>query len=150
MLIRITRLLLLCGGVQAASLALVNGNVIDVEKGRVLPATTEILVHSIDDAPVDEAFIKHRDLEAFLEPYSDEVEIYNFPDELRSKGKAAMRAAALFDASPQLHAELVNRIELGDTVVDRERVTGARGKPVEAIAIYNVKDGKISRVTFVQ
>jgi imidazolonepropionase-like amidohydrolase len=94
----------------------------------------------------------YRDLEAFLEPYSEAVEIYNFPDQLQLKGKAAMRESyrAVFDASPQLHCELVNRMVLGDTVVDQERVTGLRGKKLEAIAIYTIKDGKISRVTFTQ
>jgi hypothetical protein len=94
----------------------------------------------------------HGDLEAFLEPYSEEVEIYNFPDKLQLKGKAALRESyrALFNESPQLHCELVNRMVQGDTVVDQERVTGLRGKKLEAIAIYTTKDGKISRVTFTQ
>jgi hypothetical protein len=91
-----------------------------------------------------------RDLEAFLEPYSDDVEIYSFPNELQGKGKAQMREryGKLFASSPELHCELVNRIVLGDTVIDQERVTGRAGKTLEAIAIYTVRDGKIVRVTF--
>jgi imidazolonepropionase-like amidohydrolase len=92
----------------------------------------------------------HRDIEAFLEPYSDDVEIYNSPNELQMKGKAAMRErySSLFEKAPELHCELVNRIALGDTVIDQERVSVRPGKILEAIAIYKVKDGKITRVTF--
>jgi imidazolonepropionase-like amidohydrolase len=93
-----------------------------------------------------------RDLEAFLEPYSEDVEFYSFfPNKLHSQGKAAMREGyrKLFESSPELHCELVNRIVLGDTVIDQERVTGLRGKTLEAIAIYTVRDGKIVRVTFI-
>lgn len=93
-----------------------------------------------------------RDIEAFLEPYSDDVEIYSFPNELQGKGKAAMRERyrSMFEKSPELHCELVNRIVLGDTVIDQERVTGIAGRTLEAIAIYAVRDGKIVRVTFMQ
>jgi imidazolonepropionase-like amidohydrolase len=92
----------------------------------------------------------HRDIEAFLEPYSDEVEIYDFPNALQMKGKAAMRERyrALFEKSPELHCELRNRIVQGNTVVDQERVSVRPGKILEAIAIYTVDEGKISRVTF--
>jgi len=44
----------------------------------------------------------------------------------------------------------VNRIVQGDTVIDRERVTGFGDKPLEATAIYKVKDGKIVKVYFIQ
>ncbi|NJO13035.1 MAG: SnoaL-like domain-containing protein [Gammaproteobacteria bacterium] len=92
-----------------------------------------------------------RDLEAFLEPYSDDVEIYEFPNQLQLKGKAAMRESyrTMFEQSPQLHCELVNRMVLDNTVIDQERVTGLRGKTMQAIAIYTIQDGKIARVTFV-
>ena len=39
-------------------------------------------------------------------------------------------------------------VTMGDTVVDQERVTGLRGKPAQAVAIYTIQDGKIARVTF--
>lgn len=37
-----------------------------------------------------------RNLEAFLEPYSDDVELYQFPDKLISKGKEDMRKGYAF------------------------------------------------------
>lgn len=91
-----------------------------------------------------------RDLEAFLEPYADDVEIYNFPNELRSKGKDAMRKNyAFFATTPALHCELVNRIVVNNTVIDHERVTRQPNQPpVQAVAIYKIQNGKIRKVYF--
>ncbi len=94
-----------------------------------------------------------RDLEAFLEPYSDSIELYNFPDDRWGKGKAQMREiyGGMFERTPELHCELVNRMVLGNTVIDQERVTGfGEGRVIEAIAIYKIVDGKIAQVYFVR
>jgi len=92
-----------------------------------------------------------RNIDAFLEPYSDDVEIYNFPDQLRYKGKEAMRKryAEMFENTPNLHCELVNRIVQGNTVIDQERVQSGN-RVIEAIAIYYIENGKIKKVYFVQ
>jgi hypothetical protein len=92
-----------------------------------------------------------RDLEAFLEPYSDDIELYEFPDKRHAVGKAAMREGykPLFEKFPELHCESINRMIFGNTVIVHERVTGLP-KLVEAIAIYTIKDGKIVRLTLVQ
>ncbi|MEM7039704.1 MAG: nuclear transport factor 2 family protein, partial [Bacteroidota bacterium] len=91
-----------------------------------------------------------RDIEAFLAPYSEDVEIYDFPDKLRSKGKDKMRAtyAGMFERVTDLHCELVSRTVHGNMVIDQERVTGFGNFAVEAIAIYEIEDGKIVRVYF--
>ncbi len=92
-----------------------------------------------------------RDIDAFLEPYADDVEVYTFPDELRYKGKETMRKqyGAMFERTKDLHCTLVNRIAVGNIVIDHERVTVAPGKPViEAVAIYTVENGKIKKVYF--
>lgn len=87
-------------------------------------------------------------LEAFLEPYADDVEIYNFPDTLVMKGKDEMRKAYQFvTQTPDLHCEIRGRIIQGNTVIDHERVRF--GKNVaEAIAIYKIENGKIKKVYF--
>lgn len=94
-----------------------------------------------------------RNLEAFVAPYSEDVEIYNFPNELLSRGKATMRQeyGAMFTQLSDLHVELVNRIVLGNTVIDQERVTGIPGVEVlEAVAIYKIENNKIARVYFLR
>ncbi len=92
-----------------------------------------------------------RDIDAFLEPYADDVEIYGFPNTLRMKGKDEMRKSydAYFKKTPNLHCELKNRIIQGNTVVDKEYITGV-DKPFEAIAIYQIENNKIKRVYFVR
>lgn len=92
-----------------------------------------------------------RNIEAFLEPYADDVEIYNYPDKLISKGKEEMRKsyAEMFNLVPNLHCELVGRIVQGNTVIDKERVQ-FRKKIVEAVAIYHIENNKIKKVYFVE
>lgn len=91
-----------------------------------------------------------RNIEAFLEPYADDIEIYMFPDKLQAKGKEAMRQGyeSMFQNTPNLHCELVNRIVKGNTVIDYERVQFGN-ETVEAIAIYHIENGKIKKVYFI-
>lgn len=59
------------------------------------------------------------------------------------------RYAKAFAQFPQNKAELVNRIVVGNTVVDHERVIRSPGgETFEIIAIYSFRDGLISRVDF--
>jgi len=112
------------------------------------------------EMPTPEAIVKTqldaynaRDMEAFLATYADEAELYNFPASLQTKGKVEMRKryAARF-SDPSLHAIITQHVAMGNAVIDHERIQVAlpEGPGVmEAIAIYEVKDGKISRVTFI-
>lgn len=93
-----------------------------------------------------------RDLEAFLLPYADSVAVYTFPNQLQYRGKAEMRKiyGQMFQNLPDLHCTLVNRMVQGNTVIDQESVVFRKGeKPLQAIAIYKVKAGKIAEVYFV-
>lgn len=88
-------------------------------------------------------------LEAFLAPYAEDVEIYSFPDKLDIKGKEAMGKAYHFiTTTPGLYCRLLNRIVQGNTIVDHEEVWGFGNKPFYGIAIYEVMDGKIKKVFF--
>jgi hypothetical protein len=90
-------------------------------------------------------------IEAFLEPYADDVEIYSFPNTLRMKGKEEMRKSyqKYFESTPKLHCELKNRIVQGNTVIDHEYITGVN-TPFTAVAIYQIENGKIMKVYFVR
>lgn len=91
------------------------------------------------------------DLEAFLAPYAEDVEIYMFADKLEMKGKAGMRKAYQFVTStPKLYCRLVNRIIEGNMVIDQEEVWGFGKDPVTAVAIYIIEGGKIAKVYFKQ
>lgn len=60
-------------------------------------------------------------------------------DELRR------RYGDLFEASPDLNCRIVNRMRIGQYIVDEEEVTGARGSPtlVHAVVVYRVDGDKI-------
>ncbi len=110
-----------------------------------------------DDSPVALAqrqlnAYNARDVEAFLATYSEDVEVYGYPGRLLYQGKDKMREryAAMFAQWPDLHCELVNRMVLGNTVIDQERITGRNNEVMRAIAVYTVRDGKIARVEFIQ
>jgi hypothetical protein len=93
------------------------------------------------------------DIEAFLATYSDDVELFYFPAAPRSKGKDAMRAryGRMF-GDRTLHADVPQRITMDNTVIDREHVQlmSPQGPgTIDAVAIYEVKDGRIAKVTFI-
>lgn len=93
----------------------------------------------------------NRNIDAFLNTYSQDVRVFNFPDELRYKGRANMREqyTDFFRNTPDLHCEIKNRIVIGNKVIDEEYIT-ANGTDFSAVAIYEVKNGKIAKVTFIR
>lgn len=92
-----------------------------------------------------------RDIDAFLETYTDDVQLYNFPAEKRSQGKASMHEgyANFFESTPDLNCEIKNRMVIGNKVIDEEFIT-ANGNNFGAVAIYEVVNGKIAKVTFLR
>lgn len=90
-------------------------------------------------------------IDAFLYPYSEDVELYIFPDSLMTKGKDAMRERydPYFKKYPDLHCEIKERIIQGETIIDKEYVTATGRNPREATAIYKINNHKISRVYFI-
>lgn len=92
-----------------------------------------------------------RNIEAFLEPYAEDVEVYTYPDVLNYVGKDKMREgyAKMFQNVPNLHCELKERIVQGNIVIDKERVRFG-DKIVEAVAIYHIENNKIKKVYFIQ
>lgn len=94
-----------------------------------------------------------RDIDAFLATYADDVELFSFPNTRTAKGKDEMRQRYTVRFSDTiLHGIVVKRIVMGNTVIDHEsvRVTLPEGPGVmQAIAIYEVRDEKIAKVTFI-
>ena len=99
-----------------------------------------------------EAYNK-QNIEAFLNCYSEGVEVYNFPNELIYKGKDKMREkyTNAWMQNPKQKAEVTDRISVGNTVIDKEHVTGrATGIEANVIAIYKIEKGKINQVYFIR
>lgn len=94
-----------------------------------------------------------RDIDAFMETYSDSVKIYNHPNELIMSGKEELRNryATMFKRMPDMYGTLMNRMVLGNTVIDQERVVFIKNDPpVEVFAMYKIAKGKIQEVYFIR
>lgn len=112
-----------------------------------------------DIAPSPEAIVQaqldaynRHDLEGFLSYYADDAVLVNYPDEVTQTGKAAMRPRyEKRFATPNLRAEIIERIVFGRFVIDHERIVAPPSTDViEAVATYEVVGGKIVRVTFLR
>src|SRR4051812_15021929 len=94
-----------------------------------------------------------RDIEAFMATWSAEAQYFSHPATLLAEGAAAIRERHITRfQEPNLHGELLNRVVLGSTVVDHERVTRTFPEGVghvEVIAIYEVTEGKIAKAWFI-
>ncbi len=97
-----------------------------------------------------EAYNRH-DIEGFLKTYSQDIKLHDFPDKELSTGLDAMRQTygKLFEREPDLKATITKRIVQGDYVIDHEEVSSG-GQRFKAVAVYRVKDGKISAVWFLK
>ena len=92
-----------------------------------------------------------RDLARFTAVYSEDVRLYRPPSvEPFVVGQAALAelyATQRFNR-PDLHAELVNRMVLGNKVIDHERIRGVREQLFEVAAVYAVDNGLICNAWF--
>ena len=93
-----------------------------------------------------------QDLDAYCAYFTDDVVVADVGGSVNLEGAAAYREryAGAFAKFPNNKAELLNRIVLGNAVIDHERVDRGDGvTPVfDVAAIYTFRDGKIARVDF--
>ncbi|MFY0592309.1 amidohydrolase family protein [Roseivirga sp.] len=92
-----------------------------------------------------------RDIDAFVNTYSEDVEIYDENGRLSLKGRDQMRVSytGLFEGVPDLYCEIANRIVINNKVIDKE-IVRANGSIIKAVAIYEVENGKITKVSFIE
>ena len=88
-----------------------------------------------------------RDIDALLATYAPDARQFEHPATLLATGAADMRARmAQRFGEPNLHARLLQRVVMGNIVIDHEEVrrTFPEGTGrVDMVAIYEVVDGKI-------
>ncbi|MCB0686981.1 MAG: amidohydrolase family protein [Saprospiraceae bacterium] len=124
-----------------------------IKDGYMLPVDSIIMETPADLVQKQVNGYNARNMEAFLAPYAEDVELYAFPNTLTDKGKANIRPGYedWFAKIPDLHVEIVDRIVSGNTVIDQERITGIPGVDyLEAVAIYKIENNKIVKVYFVE
>jgi len=123
-----------------------------INKGKFIDPDT--LIRETPEALVQRQLNAYnfRNIEAFLETYDDDVEVYKDKDHLLYKGKAEMRKiyAELFNNSSSLHCEILNRIIQGNVVIDKEQVQLGNDRFIEGVVMYQVEGEKIKKVYFEQ
>jgi len=94
------------------------------------------------------------DLETFLVCFTADCVVEDADGRQLMAGEAEMRDRyrALFDGSPNLHCTIVNRIRIGEHVMDEEHITGRLATPPgemrHAVAVYKLRGDKICHVRF--
>lgn len=109
-------------------------------KARAVESSPEALVQAQLEA------YNQRDLATFVAQFSDDVCIYRPPATAPViQGKAAFRDFYQNERFnlPNLHAEIVSRMVVGNKVVDHERISGIRDAPFEVMVVFEVSDGLI-------
>lgn len=97
-----------------------------------------------------------RDIEGFMTVMSRDVQLFEYGQPSpTAQGADAIRRlyAQLFQNSPQLHSNLINRMVIGNKVIDHESIVGRNGNPaaIELIVIYKVNETmKIDRITVIR
>jgi hypothetical protein len=90
-----------------------------------------------------------RDLERFLEHFAEDVRVFRLPAlEPSLSGKAQLEEfyrTQRFNL-PDLHAEILNRMVLGNKVVDQERIRGIAEQPLEIVVVFEIHDGLIGTI----
>ena len=93
-----------------------------------------------------------RNLNSFMEAFSEDIEAEDGNGESMMKGTEEFRSfyKNLFQNSPDLHCDIVNRTKVGNWVIDEEKLEGMNmeGFPKEAHAVvaYKLEDGEIKFV----
>ena len=90
-------------------------------------------------------------LDAFVNCYTKDVVVRKFPSDTLYIGyeKMRMNFSVLSSTTIMTVVKVVNRIIIGNKVIDEEYIT-ANGNKFSAVAIYEVKNDKIAKVTFLR
>ena len=110
-------------------------------------ASRKISLEAIIDAQL--AAYDRRDVEGFLSYYSEDAKLFDHPNQLTESGKEQLRTRYQRSfRNKNVRAVIVKRIVFDRFVIDHEKLTGHPDGLIEAVAVYEIKDGKIITVTF--
>lgn len=89
----------------------------------------------------------------FAACFTADAEIYEFPGKLAQKGRAAIQAhyEQVFEQYPLNKSDVLHRADLGDRIVDHERVhRSPSARPFDVIAVYTFKGDLVARLDFIR
>jgi len=92
-----------------------------------------------------------RDIDRFVACYTDDVIVEDAAGNVLMRGAEALREGygPFFEENPGLRGEILHRVELGDYVVDEERITGWGPAPVHAVVVYHLAGDRIDHVRLI-
>jgi len=96
-----------------------------------------------------------KDIDAFVSLFAEDATLFNLgQDNPICTGKANIRTlySTLFERSPNLHSEVVNRSVIGNKVIDYELITGRENQAelITVVAIYIIEDDLINKCYFIR
>lgn len=133
-------------------------SVYEIENGKIAKVTFLRPQKDNTDAKNPEKIVQQqldayntRDIEAFIATFTKGVKVYNYPNKFLYEGQEKMREiyTDFFKNTPDLNCKIKNRIIMGNRVIDEEYIT-INGQSFNAVAIYEVENGKIATVTFIK
>lgn len=95
----------------------------------------------------------NQNLELFLTFFAENIEVFNFPNQLIYKGIHNMHDyyKSAWELNPNQKAIVKERMCLDNTVIDKEFITGrANGIEINVIAIYIIENNIIVKVFFIR
>jgi hypothetical protein len=93
----------------------------------------------------------YRNLDAFCDYFIDNIEMIDDGNDLVLSGKEAVKQhyADFFEKAKDLTREVLNRIVIGNTIVDEEIVKIGTGT-FRNVVVYEMSNGLIKRITFIR
>lgn len=93
-----------------------------------------------------------QNLDVFCALFAEDCIISDLNGAVTQQGRAQIRERyrAMFAQYPQNRAHIVNRMAVGNVVIDHEDIVRSAELRLNAVAIYTVRDNLIQRVDFVR
>lgn len=119
---------------------------------------SKTFIQQKEKLPEAEAIVKQqlvafnaKNIDAFVKTFDSEVKAYDFPNKLYVEDKKQLHKtfSDFFSQTNDLHCKITNRIIIGSIVIDEESLT-VNGDNFNAIAIYEIENGKILKMTTIR
>lgn len=127
----------------------------EVKNGRIASRTLIFPdLPTADTEPIVQELLQafnQRDIDGFMEFIAKDVILYEPLNKPVATGKNVLRSryTEIFENNPDLHLEVVNRIVIGNKVLDEGLMT-LNGNKIQTVTLYEVEDGEISKITIIQ